>query len=549
MRRISPRTTIVTAFFAALLVGAPTAQAAPPGNDAFANATVVGLGSTTAGTNVEATGEQGEPIHDTRTPDPAMIDSVWYRYTPASSGPVIINTCAPGAGVDTTLAVYTGSGSPSALQLVGSSDDTCGFRSAVFFNATAGTQYSIAVDGFRDLQGTFELTIQSPALPNDDFASPFVLTGAPTTAHGVNLGATAEAGEPGHAGEPARSSLWYRWQAPADGEYAFEVCGDFVNRMTIYTGTALTALTKREASRSAGAPEANGCFTSAAELTANGGTTYRIVVDGVTAGQTTDQAGGYDLAIGEAGIPPVNDDFADAIPLTLGTILTGGTNIGATKEPGEPNHDANAAGHSVWYSFDPPDADRVAVDSCASDIATVAGVYTGSAVNGLSTVATGDGCRGAIWIPDPAKIYYVAIDAAANDLGGDTGDLEVSVVDEPVPVIPPTEPPTEPPTTPVNPGQPEPDTKPPVVKVDSGPTPKTWKKSAKLAFSAGEPVKFECRLTGKKAKKSLANWVPCSSETKYKKLKPGKYRFEVRGYDAALNVSETASWAWKVIPK
>ncbi len=41
---------------------------------------------------------------------------------------------------------------------------------------------------------------------------------------------------------------------------------------------------------------------------------------------------------------PANDSFANAIVLTGATVLTTGSNVGATKEPGEPDHAGNAGG-------------------------------------------------------------------------------------------------------------------------------------------------------------------------------------------------------------
>jgi len=90
--------------------------------------------------------------------------SVWYRFTPTSSGRVTIDTCSY-ASFDTLLAVYTGS-SVGALTSVASNDDTvgCGSGTAsrVSFDATAGTTYRIAVDGKNGASGQFTIAI-SPA--------------------------------------------------------------------------------------------------------------------------------------------------------------------------------------------------------------------------------------------------------------------------------------------------------------------------------------------------------------------------------------------------
>ena len=45
----------------------------------------------------------------------------------------------------------------------------------------------------------------------------------------------------------------------------------------------------------------------------------------------------------------VNDDFVDAFPIGSAGGGFSGSNVDATKEPGEPNHAANLGGVSVWW--------------------------------------------------------------------------------------------------------------------------------------------------------------------------------------------------------
>src|SRR5205823_7345594 len=51
--------------------------------------------------------------------------------------------------------------------------------------------------------------------------------------------------------------------------------------------------------------------------------------------------------------PPANDMFAGAQALSGWSGTVTGTTVNATKEPGEPNHAANAGGHSIWYRWTP----------------------------------------------------------------------------------------------------------------------------------------------------------------------------------------------------
>lgn len=77
--------------------------------------------------------------------------SLWWSWTAPASGPVTISTC--GSDFDTVLAVYTGN-AVDALSLVASNNNSVcsgvsNVQSQVQFNAIAGTNYQIAVDGFK----------------------------------------------------------------------------------------------------------------------------------------------------------------------------------------------------------------------------------------------------------------------------------------------------------------------------------------------------------------------------------------------------------------
>ena len=122
-----------------------TLRAAAPANDSFAGRLALsGAVVTTAGNSVEATAEAGEPLHWNSNGG----HSLWWSWTPAVSGSVTIVTA--GSEFDTILAVYTGA-AVNALTAVASNDDDAllgSTTSRVQFNATAGTTYHIAVDGF-----------------------------------------------------------------------------------------------------------------------------------------------------------------------------------------------------------------------------------------------------------------------------------------------------------------------------------------------------------------------------------------------------------------
>jgi hypothetical protein len=115
------------------------------------------------GNNIGATKEPFEPLH-------AGVlggKSVWLAWTAVSNGIVTIDT--KGSSFDTVLAVYTGT-NLSSLVLVASDDDQGGSRaSQVQFNAVAGTEYDIAIDGFGgnsgDISLNWKLEVTSDQIP------------------------------------------------------------------------------------------------------------------------------------------------------------------------------------------------------------------------------------------------------------------------------------------------------------------------------------------------------------------------------------------------
>jgi hypothetical protein len=143
---------------------APPTPPPAPANDNFAAAqTINGCSGNVAGTNTGATRETNEPRH---SPDNNVGGgSVWYQWQAPANGVVTITTA--GSGYDTLLAVYTGT-SVNNLSVVLQTDGTpaknddvdpnhVDTTSGVTFNATAGTVYRIAVDGWGGSRGNIIL--------------------------------------------------------------------------------------------------------------------------------------------------------------------------------------------------------------------------------------------------------------------------------------------------------------------------------------------------------------------------------------------------------
>ncbi len=146
-----------------------------PFNDLFTqSATLAGPSGVMAGNSQYSARDAGEPAHAGQR----YTGSVWYRWTPTTSGPVVFDTLAS-ADPDTVLAVYTGA-TVGTLTPVASNDDVGGgnLRSKVSFQAVAGTTYRIAV-GHKPFDAGapgFTLTWGPPAASP---SSPPSITGTP----------------------------------------------------------------------------------------------------------------------------------------------------------------------------------------------------------------------------------------------------------------------------------------------------------------------------------------------------------------------------------
>ncbi len=237
---------------------ADAANVRPP-NDGFSFprsiiGSSVNVSGPNGGINGAATRESGEPDH---LPDDAASlgeNSVWYRWTAPISGRVSMNTCT--SSFDTILAAYTGDATFPSLTRVASDDDGCtapnGRGSQASFDATAGTEYRIAVSGYRlgtRGEGTFTLKVGYDPPPNDNFADAQPINSAPASVAGRNAGATREPGEPDHlppfGGIRGERSVWYRWTAPASGRVFVDTCTTNIDTiLAVYTGGTLGSLSQ-----------------------------------------------------------------------------------------------------------------------------------------------------------------------------------------------------------------------------------------------------------------------------------------------------------------
>lgn len=138
-----------------------------------------------------------------------------------------------------------------------------------------------------------------------------------------------------------------------------------------------------------------------------------------------------------------NDLFASGIVVTGTNIVVTGNSVGATRESGEPFHAGNPGGASIWWSWTAPASDPVTISTAGSSFDTILGVYTGSSVSALTTVASNDDdpVSGAL----SSKTVFTAVSnqtyqIAVDGFDGASGSVRLSVQAGPPPPLPPAPP-------------------------------------------------------------------------------------------------------------
>jgi hypothetical protein len=290
---------------ASLGVLAPPALAAPA-NDAFANPADLGnaLPVHLTESNEGATPDAGERVGEL-----AKGHSIWWEWESPMTGWVTVSTCA--SGFQTVLNVFEGTELGHLTSLTaerGNGDEGPGCwesGTTYTFAATADHKYVIGADGNEYYlppgpgeeahiptgEGVVNLSLEATPVPsNDDFADAIPIGGRFSKVHespfepptddryfveqtpGYNWGATKQAGEPDHAGDPGGASVWYSWTPAESGEARISLQSSGGPKLlALYSGSSLSELDPVGSISEAGTR-----FT--ADVT--GGTEYRIAVDG-----------------------------------------------------------------------------------------------------------------------------------------------------------------------------------------------------------------------------------------------------------------------------
>jgi uncharacterized repeat protein (TIGR01451 family) len=379
-----------------------------PASDSFAGrGPVLNLLNLMSYSNVGATSEPGEPLH-------AAVPgghSVWFTWTPLLSGVATFSTA--GSSFDTLLAVYTGK-SLTNLTEIASDDDSGGFyTSTVVFNAVAGTQYSIAVDGAYGAQGNIILNSSLQLLVPP---VPMIRNGPITQVVAPGDNATFSVTATGN-------NLSYQWLA---------------NDVAIAAANGPSLVISNVGPGNVGLYRVR-VSSGKQSIVSTAAALQLAMVDGQAdpSGQARDKfQAEADASTGGSGA--ISTKTRLRVSSSGGTIQkqTSGTSRGYTgmqvfstyssaTQTGEPNNCSNPGGSSAWTSIQPPANGALSISTVGSNFKTILGVYTGNGTD-FSTlvpvacdVATDTNSNnGHLTFAATANtVYYVSVDGVNGAYG------------------------------------------------------------------------------------------------------------------------------------
>lgn len=229
----------------------------------------------------------------------------------------------------------------------------------------------------------FSLTFTGAALAapsHDDFVDALGIDSNPYTHTTDTTGASTEPDEPQPSCATVGATVWYRLDLSQSALIQVKTFGSkFDTVMALYTGTGITGLTEvacNDDDTSVGSQQSR----LSASIT-NPATVY------IQIGGFAGASGPLKLTVEyEAGL--VNDNFADAIPLTEADLPyehVVSSTANATMESGEPEGFCSFGnlGGTVWYSFASGSHRLVQASTLDSDYDTVIAVYTGGSLTTL----------------------------------------------------------------------------------------------------------------------------------------------------------------------
>ena len=119
---------------------------------------------------------------------------------------------------------------------------------------------------------------------------------------------------------------------------------------------------------------------------------------------------------------PTNDNFANRLAITGGQVTA--SNASATRERSEPKNDGAPGGKSLWWSWTAAASGTVVMTTAGSSFDTTLGVYTGTALGSLNTIASNDDDPTADVLTSRVRFsavagqtYQISVDGYSGDAG------------------------------------------------------------------------------------------------------------------------------------
>ena len=413
-----------------------------PGDDFALPFVLTGSPATARTSNREASGQRGDPFSNGGK-------TIWWQWVAPTNGILTLSTA--GSSFDTGLGVFVVTNQTSRLQLAWN-DDGPGVVPASFLKVavTNGGDYRMVVDAIPPSNGgDIALSLEFKPLadadvgaalpPNDDYARRAVLTGSNASVLVNNSGATREPGEPLLLPQDRGGrSVWWEWTSPGPGLVTLSTSGSALDTVLgVYAAGATVGELQAQFTND---DDPRGGPQSLLQFATRANERWAIGVDGFAG-----QGGEVQLHLTFEPLTettrPVNDEFADRIPLTGSSLPVLASHLGARRNPEEPSFESRP----VWWTWTAAANQRVVVSTVGSTFDTDVSVYVGDRLDSLQRVAFGrDSFKGPFvstrgetqFLAVAGETYQIAV-GNGNSGSDPTGAITLFVrADDPLPPIP-----------------------------------------------------------------------------------------------------------------
>jgi Lamin Tail Domain/Immunoglobulin domain/Immunoglobulin I-set domain len=181
-------------------------------------------------------------------------------------------------------------------------------------------------------------------------------------------------------------------------------------------------------------PGATNVFYTIPNVRPEDGGLYAVVVGNLEGEVLSDPA----ALVVAVSLASGSDFFGQSVLLSNDVLRA--SNVGASRESGEPLHAGKLGGQSVWYDWVAPSSGIASFDTRGSTFDTLLAVYTGASLSNLTLVAA-DEDQGGFYTSEVrfnalgGTLYHVAIDGHAGEEGTFILRHELEVNAGTVPVI------------------------------------------------------------------------------------------------------------------